>query len=114
MNNIGRNYNAEIWAQPNFFKPERFLNLDEAHEGLLIPFGAGRRYEVTLGIDTTYSFLRNCIGQQYAMLEVRIVLAALIRNFDFELCPLSCVETIQKFTFRPKDGLGVLFYSREK
>ena len=32
---------------------------------------------------------RNCIGRHLAMAEMRLILARMLWNFDFELCPES-------------------------
>src|SRR5438128_8006034 len=57
-----------VYPDPYAFRPERFL---EQSPGTytLIPFGGGRR---------------RCLGASFAMLEMRIVLAAALRRFDLE------------------------------
>lgn len=54
----------------NDFRPERWL--DDSAE--TIPVGAWRAFE---------RGPRNCIGQELAMLEARVVLALLVCHFDF-------------------------------
>lgn len=63
---IGRD--PSLWDEP-----ERFLNsaVDfEGHDFRLIPFGAGRR---------------GCQGQMFAMTTIELVLANLVRKFDWAL-----------------------------
>lgn len=86
-------YNPQVWDNPTVFDPERFLTLNDATSANFFahsPFGHGRR---------------SCLGQHFAMMEMRIFLGSLMRNFDFALTPLAGVIVKQNFTFRPKDGL---------
>ncbi|XP_054155184.1 cytochrome P450 3A29-like [Oppia nitens] len=59
----------EFWPEPEQFKPERFLEPTH-HPFAYIPFGAGPRV---------------CIGQRFAMNEMRMCLAKLIHSYDFSL-----------------------------
>ncbi|PHU16512.1 Cytochrome 71A4 [Capsicum chinense] len=68
---IGRD--PEIWEDAEEFKPERFLNSDIDFKGQdfrLIPFGSGRR---------------GCPGISFAMATNELVLANVVRNFDWQL-----------------------------
>ncbi|KAK4350596.1 hypothetical protein RND71_029909 [Anisodus tanguticus] len=68
---IGRD--PEIWNDAEDFKPERFLNSSidfKGHDFGLIPFGAGRR---------------GCPGISFAMATNELVLANVVRDFDWEL-----------------------------
>ncbi|GFP95622.1 cytochrome p450 71a6 [Phtheirospermum japonicum] len=61
-----------LWAEPEIFMPERFLNGPADFKGQFqfIPFGGGRRV---------------CPGGAFAMVIVELVLANLVREFEFEL-----------------------------
>ena len=67
----------ENYKDPTVFKPERFLlktnSPDETvrHPFAFIPFSAGPR---------------NCIGQKFAMMEMKIILSLLL--FNFKMVPL--------------------------
>ncbi len=47
---------------------------------------------------------RNCIGQNFAQMEMKVILTKLIKNFDFELVPDQDLGTTLQFTLRPTDG----------
>ena len=60
---------AEDWVQPLAFDPSRF---NDRHTETLLPFSMGPR---------------SCIGQNFAMLEAKVMLAMIIKRFSFELVP---------------------------
>ncbi|EEH42401.2 uncharacterized protein PADG_07221 [Paracoccidioides brasiliensis Pb18] len=61
-------YNPEIFPSPGDFQPERFTTQ-------IVPKDAWRPFE---------RGLRRCIGQDLAMMEMRMVLLIVLRSFDFE------------------------------
>ncbi|CAG2108825.1 unnamed protein product [Medioppia subpectinata] len=71
----------DLWPNPNDFIPDRFLEPTH-HPYAYIPFGGGPRV---------------CIGQRFAMQEMRMCLAKLIKQFEFD--PVDKTQTkLEYFT----------------
>merc|ERR1712130_913039 len=64
-------HNPEYWPEPELFKPERFLkeNADKIVPYSWLPFGAGPRA---------------CIGERFAMAEMKMALAKVFSKFRVE------------------------------
>mmetsp|Transcript_10524 Transcript_10524/g.33481 ORF Transcript_10524/g.33481 Transcript_10524/m.33481 type:complete len:547 (-) Transcript_10524:188-1828(-) len=89
-------HNPELWDEPDKFNPERFRNGPSKagrHPMAFIPFSVGKR---------------NCIGQNFAVLEAKVMLAMLVRQFDFKLSPTHKHRPLATITLRPKYGLPCL------
>lgn len=63
-------HNPNIWKNPETFDPSRWENNFVPPAGTFLPFGYGPRM---------------CIGSKFSMLEAKIVLAHLYKNFTFKL-----------------------------
>ncbi len=73
-NSVAIHRNPNIWPQPNDFIPERWL-VDK--DDTLFPAAKGMWRAFEYGP-------RNCIGQELALLEVRLILALTVREFTIE------------------------------
>uniref|UniRef100_A0A7S0QJV4 Cytochrome P450 n=1 Tax=Cryptomonas curvata TaxID=233186 RepID=A0A7S0QJV4_9CRYP len=78
--------------RPDEFVPERWEDpaAADALGRLFLPFASGRR---------------NCVGQNLAMLELRMVLAALVQRFSVALAPGAEVTAESFLTMRPAGAL---------
>ncbi|MGZ8195065.1 MAG: cytochrome P450, partial [Methylosarcina sp.] len=82
-------HHPDLWDAPEAYDPERFIDrkIDKYH---FLPFGIGSRF---------------CIGNHFAMMETTLLLAMLLRNFNFTLCTEQEPEIEMAVTVRPKGGL---------
>ncbi|HEY9851932.1 MAG TPA: cytochrome P450 [Leptolyngbyaceae cyanobacterium] len=84
-----------IYAQPQQFDPERFSeerNEDKAKVFSWVPFGGG---------------MRECIGKEFAKLEMKVFASLLVRNYDWHLLPDQELEFVVTPTPRFRDRLKV-------
>lgn len=82
-----------LWDQPEAFKPERMKpeKKREFPAGAYIPFARGPR---------------TCIGMNFAKYEVKLVVATLLRHFDFDLVPGQNYNGLPIATLTP-DGVEI-------
>ena len=82
-------HDARWFADPEVFRPERFLEPVHPKHAYL-PFGAGTRM---------------CIGKSFALMEAKLMLAALAQKFQLSLLPEHAVTPEPAVTLRPKNGI---------
>lgn len=84
----------KYWENPLKFDPERFSpeRMKSIHRYAWFPFGGGQRF---------------CIGNNFAMMEMQIVLALACSQFNFTLAENFKLELEPLVTLRPRHGVMV-------
>lgn len=91
-------HNEKLWGSyANVFKPERFAkgaSRAGIHPNAFFPFSLGPR---------------SCVGQNFAMLEAKIVLAMILQRWSFRLFPAYKHAPITVVTLQPGNGMPNIF-----
>jgi cytochrome P450 len=92
----GAHHAPRNWPDPETFDPARFAKANEKlHTPFThLPFGAGPR---------------GCIGGNYAVLQILMILSELLRRYDLELVPGQTIEPRAMVILRPKNGIRMTF-----
>jgi cytochrome P450 len=87
------------WEEPESFDPERFApeRSSARPKFVYLPFGAGPR---------------QCIGNQFAMIEAQLAVATLAQRYRLALVPGHPVEPWPLITLRPRHGIKMMAESR--
>ena len=87
------------WTSPERFDPDRMgpERCEQNPQGVYIPFGGGPRV---------------CVGQHFAMVEMAVVAALLLRGYQWELVPGQDLSLMTFPIPLPRDGLLVRFSRR--
>ncbi|CAI9116703.1 OLC1v1017928C1 [Oldenlandia corymbosa var. corymbosa] len=87
-------HDTEIWGpDANEFNPQRFSE-PRKHLASYFPFGLGSRI---------------CIGQNFAIMEGKIILAMILQKFTFRLSPSYVHCPVTFLTVTPQFGAQILF-----
>lgn len=84
----------ELWGKDaHMFKPERFADgtaracrVPQAY----MPFGAGSRI---------------CVGQHFAMAELKVILSLVLSKYSFSLSPAYCHSPAFQLVIKPQHGI---------
>ena len=100
VNIYGVHRDARFFPNPEYFEPERFSPDNEKHipKYAYLPFGGGPRV---------------CIGNAFAMMEARLVLATVAQHYRLSVEPGHQVVPERMFTLRPKYGMKMIATKRE-
>jgi cytochrome P450 len=92
----GAHHSPQYWENPESFDEERFAKVNDKQHAPFshLPFGAGPR---------------GCIGGNYAMLQILMILSVLLRKYDFRLVPGQTIEARPMVILRPEHGIRMTF-----
>jgi cytochrome P450 len=92
----GAHRDPSRWSRPECFVPDRFRGSARELRNTFdyLPFGAGPR---------------TCIGFNYAMLQMTLILSVILARYRFELTDEALVESRAMITLRPKSAIRMRF-----
>jgi cytochrome P450 len=92
----GVHHASRYWDSPETFETERFTKANDKlrRPFTYLPFGGGPR---------------GCIGGNYAMLQMLMILSDLLRRYDFQLAPGQTITARPMVILRPKHGIRMTF-----
>jgi cytochrome P450 len=90
----------DFWERPEVFEPERFRPecVAKRPKFAYYPFGGGPR---------------GCIGNQFALMEMQLILATLAQRYQLSLVPGHRVEVQPLITLRPRYGIRMMLRERQ-
>ncbi|MEG4851529.1 cytochrome P450 [Microcoleus sp. B5-D4] len=85
---------SQLYPEPDRFDPDRFSSDRSAKPFSYVPFGGG---------------LRECLGKEFARLEMKLFAAKMVREYEWDLLPDQDLNLITIPMPHPRDGLRVKF-----
>ena len=85
---------SQLYPEPDRFDPDRFSSERSAKPFSYVPFGGG---------------LRECLGKEFARLEMKLFAAKIVREYEWDLLPDQDLNLIAVPMAHPRDGLRVKF-----
>jgi len=95
INIYGMHHHPEYWDTPELFDPERFSVEAEQQRPpfVYLPFGGGPR---------------RCIGSNFAMMVMQVVVSSLLKSFHFEIPKGYKPIIVPNITIKPKEGIPLI------
>jgi len=92
---------GSVFPEPMRFDPDRFAppRLEDKQDYAFIPFGGGRH---------------KCMGNAFALLQVKAILAVLLRRFEFELVSSEVGEDFHGLVVGPTQPCRVRYRRRQR
>jgi sterol 14-demethylase len=89
----------DVFPEPDAFEPERFLppRSEDKKDFAYIAFGGGRH---------------KCLGNAFAILQIKAILALLLGQFDFGLCGDAVASDFRGLVIGPKEPCRVRYRRR--
>ncbi|WP_086596292.1 cytochrome P450 [Hymenobacter crusticola] len=96
---LGIHHAPSLWEDAEAFRPERFApeQMKQQPPYAYIPFGGGPRL---------------CIGNQFALTEMQLVLLEMLRRFDIDWVEQPPIQLQPLITLRPRQEIRLRFRSR--
>ncbi len=94
----GLHHSERLWPNPEVFDPSRFTKAarKERHNFAHMPFGAGPR---------------QCIGRNFAMLEMKLIIIKLLQRYEFEVVKDHKIALLPSVTLKPRFGVKLRMQS---
>ncbi|XP_070563806.1 leukotriene-B4 omega-hydroxylase 3-like [Ptychodera flava] len=101
INILGLHHNTSVWPDPYTYDPERFSleNSKDRRSHSYLPFSAGPR---------------NCIGQNFAMNEMKVCISLILRNFTLSVDEDAIVRRALMLVLRAEGGLHIKVTPRKQ
>lgn len=95
----GLHHSQKLWKDPERYQPERFTkdNRKTRHNFAHMPFGAGPRM---------------CIGRNFAMMEMKMIILKSLERYDFELVKNQKIAILPAVTLKPKNPIKFNFQAK--
>ena len=87
MNAYALQHMEDLWDKPEEFDPTRWNDKMAVHTFSFLPFGGGSR---------------RCAGQPLAVVEMKAVIALILRNFSLKLDESKPISTKVEIAFGPR------------
>jgi cytochrome P450 len=92
----GAHHSPKHWPRPETFDADRFVKGNDKLRApfTYLPFGGGPR---------------GCIGGNYAMLQILMIMSELLRKYDFRIEPGQTIVARPMVILRPRHGIRMTF-----